>query len=166
METKTADFDVKEHLANAALGALYYLIVYIPFILPFHIWGKAATRISLLWEHKSIQYNENKGDYPLYLFYFHYIINFIFDALMFLVWPIGLIVATYNYIDALEYANLYDVYILELFTYYFSVISIRLAKETLFFVLNYLIKWLFSVLKNIGLLIKNMWLLNFVIKKK
>ena len=55
---------------------------------------------------------------------------------------------------------------LELFTDYFSVISIRLAKETLFFVLDYLIKWLFAVLKNIGLLIENMWLLNFVIKKK
>ena len=166
MESKTEEFDFKEHLVKASLGALYYLFVYIPFILPFNIWGKAATRISLLWDDKSILYNENEEGYPLFAFYFNYIINFIFDAFMFLAWPIGLILATYSYIDGLEYANLYDAYIITLFMYYFSVIGIRLAKETLFFVLNYLIKWLFSVIKNIGLLIKNMWLLNFVIRKK
>ena len=53
-ETKTEDFDFKKHFVKASLGALYYLFVYIPFILPYKIWGKAATRISLLWENKSI----------------------------------------------------------------------------------------------------------------
>ena len=165
-EIKTEDFDFKKHFVKASLGALYYLFVYIPFILPYKIWGKAATRISLLWENKSIVYNEKDKGYPLYLFYFNYIINFIFDALIFLAWPVGLIYATYAYIDAFEYMDFFGGYVVSLFTYYFSVLAIRLAKETLFFVLNYLVIWLFEVIKNIGLLMKNIWLLNFVIKKK
>ena len=165
-ESKTEDFDFKEHFLKAALGALYYLFVYIPFILPFKIWGKAATRISTLWDNKSITYNENDKGYPLFLFCFNYLINFVFDALMFLVWPIGLIYATYAYIDGFENLKFFDGYVLKLFLYYFAVLAISLAKETLFFILNYLITWVFDVIKNIGLLIKNMWLLNFVIKKK
>jgi hypothetical protein len=165
-EIKTEDFNFKKHFVKASLGALYYLFVYIPFILPYKIWGKAATRISLLWENKSIVYNETDKGYPLYLFYFNYIINFIFDALIFLAWPVGLIYATYAYIDAFDYMGFFDGYVVSLFTYYFSVLAIRLAKETLFFVLNYLVIWLFDVIRNIGLLIKNLWLLNFVIKKK
>jgi hypothetical protein len=165
-EIKTEDFDFKKHFVKASLGALYYLFVYIPFILPYKIWGKAATRISLLWENKSIVYNEKDKGYPLYLFYFNYIINFIFDASIFLAWPVGIIFATYLYIDAFEYMDFFGGYVVSLFTYYFSVLTIRLAKETLFFILNYLIVWLFEVIKNIGLLIKNIWLLNFVIKKK
>ena len=165
-ETKTDDFDFKKHFVNASLGALYYLFVYIPFILPFNIWGKAATRISLLWENKSIVYGENDKEYPLYLFYFNYIINFIFDALIFLAWPIGLVYATYAYIDAFKYMDFFCGYVVSLFTFYFSVLAIRLAKETLFFILNYLVIWLFDVIKNIGLLIKNIWLLNFVTRKK
>ncbi|MCF6184745.1 MAG: hypothetical protein L3J56_09015 [Bacteroidales bacterium] len=165
-EPKTEDFSFKNHFVKAALGALYYLFIYIPFILPFKIWGKAATRISLLWDNKSITYNEKEKEYPLYLFYFNYIINFIFDALIFLAWPIGLIYATYLYIDGFEYMKFFGGYVKNLFTYYFSVLLIRLAKETLFFILNYLIIWLFEVIRNIGLLIKNLWLLNFVFRKK
>ena len=165
-EIQTEDFDFKKHFVKASLGALYYLFVYIPFILPFKIWGKSATRISLLWENKSIIYNEKYNGYPLYLFYFNYIINFIFDALIFLAWPVGLIYGTYSYIDAFDYMGFFDGYIVSLFTYYFSVLAIRLAKETLFFVLNSLVIWLLEVIRNIGLLIKNIWLLNFVIKKK
>ena len=75
IEPKTADFSFKEHLGKAFLAALYYIFVYIPFILPFLIWGKAASRISAVWDSKSIAYDENKAKYPLYLFYFNYIIN-------------------------------------------------------------------------------------------
>lgn len=54
-DVKTEDFDFKKHFANALTGALFYIFVYIPIILPFKIWGKAATRISLIWEKKIIR---------------------------------------------------------------------------------------------------------------
>ena len=97
VELKTGEFDFKEHALKAILGALYYLFIYIPFILPFKIWGKAATRVSSLWDTKSLAYNENNSNYPIYLFYFEYMINFIFDAVTVLMWPIGFIYFSYTF---------------------------------------------------------------------
>ena len=162
-EVKTEDFDFKKHLKNAFLGSLYYLFIYIPFILPFKVWSKAATRISKLWEEKSLMYNENKSSYPMFLFYFNYIINFLFDATMFLLWPIGFIYATYSLIDG---AMPFWGYILVLFWIYIFILIIKLQKEILFFIVNNLLSWLFDVLRNIGKLIKNAWLLNFVHRNK
>ncbi len=165
-EIKTEDFEVKKHLLNATLGALYYLFLYIPFILPFKIWCKAATRLSLLWEQKKLIYNEKESNYPLVLFYFYYLVNFLFDAVMFLVWPIGFLWYTFKFIDNYEYLSFFEGYILVLFGIYVSVLLIRLQKEILFFIINTLISWLFDVLINIGRFIKNAWLLNFVHRNK
>lgn len=165
-EVKTEDFNSKKHLLNATLGSLYYLFLYIPFILPFKIWSKAATRISLLWEQKTLMYDENTNNYPLFVFYFHYIVNFIFDATMFLVWPAGFIFATYSFIDNYEYMPFIEGYIFVLFYLYVSVLSVKLLKEILFFIINNLLSWLFDVIRNIGKLIKNAWLLNFVHRNK
>ena len=165
-EVKTEDFDLKKHSLNALLGSLYYLFIYIPFILPFKVWSKAATRISLLWEEKSLMYDENKSNYPLFLFYFNYIVNFLFDAAMFLLWPIGFIYATYTFIDNFEYTPFIEGYLLILLLVYVSILTVKLQKEILFFIINNLLSWLFEVLRNIGKLIKNAWLLNFVYRNK
>ncbi|MDB4011143.1 hypothetical protein N9484_09010 [Polaribacter sp.] len=165
-EVETEDFDLKKHLLSALLGSLYYLFIYIPFILPFKVWGKAATRISLLWEEKSIMYNENKSNHPLFLFYFNYVTNFVFDAAMFLLWPLGFIFATYTFISMYEYTSFIEGYVLQLLTFYISVLVVKLQKEILFFVVNNLLSWLFNVIRNIGKLIKNVWLLNFVYRNK
>jgi len=166
-EIKTEDFNPNKHLLNATLGSLYYIFLYIPFILPFKIWSKAATRISLLWEQKTLMYSENKNNYPLIFFYFHYIINFLFDAVMFLLWPLGFIWSTYTSIDTYyEFTSFIEGYIYMLFAIYVSVLTVKLQKEILFFMINNLFTWLFDVIKNIGKLIKNAWLLNFVHRNK
>ena len=53
-----------------------------------------------------------------------------------------------------------------LFTFYFYAVLIRVSKEVVFFILNNLVSWFLNVIKNIGQLIKNAWLLNIVIKRK
>lgn len=163
-EQKTENFSFSQHFVKALIGALYYLILYIPFILPYNIWGKAATRLSHVWESKSLAYDENNGTYPLHNFYLKYVVNFIFDALMFLIWPIGLIITIKMRIDN-EGMEIVDVLIM-LFTWYIYVIAIRVMKEIVFFILNTLVSWFLNVIKNMGQLIKNIWLLNFVIKRK
>jgi hypothetical protein len=165
IEPKTEDFNFGEHFLNALLAALYYIFVYIPFILPFKIWGKAVTRLSLIWDQQSISYDENGAKYPIHWFGFNYIVNFIFDAIIFLVIPLGFVVLTYIYIQNYEYAETSS-YIGQMLLAYFSVIGVRLSKEILFFILNNLIPWLLQILINIGSLLKNLWLLNLVIKKK
>ena len=131
-------------------------------MLPFKIWGNAATRISALWDSKTIDYQEKGKGYPLFAFYLNYLINFIFDALMFLAWPVGLIAAIVLGILSGEIVGFGSA----LVGFYSLVLGLRLAKEILFFILNTLITWILDVIKNIGQLIKNIWLLNFVIKKK
>jgi hypothetical protein len=163
-EQKTENFNFSQHFVKALIGALYYLILYIPFILPFNIWGKATTRLSHVWESKSLAYSEENGAYPLHNFYLKYVVNFIFDAAMFLVWPIGLVMTIKARIDN-EGMEIMDVLIM-LFTFYIYVVGIRVMKEVLFFILNTLISWFLDVIKNIGQLIKNVWLLNIVIKRK
>lgn len=162
VEVKTEDFKFKEHALKALLGSLYYIFVYIPFILPIKIWGKAAARISLVWDSKSISYNENNSKYALFSFYFNYIINFIFDACSVLIYPIGFIYCTYTLTQNTDFTG----YIASLFGVYSSVCAIRFAKETLFFMINNLVSWILEMIVNVGKLIKNVWLLNFVVKRK
>jgi len=166
-DVKTEDFDFKKHFLNALLGALYYIFVYVPIILPFKIWGKAAARISLLWEKKSLGYNENDSTYPVLYFYFMYLVNFLIDAVIFLIWPLGFLFQTYQYFIEYE-ANppFFEAYVLVLLGLYLSVISLKIVKEIIYYFLNTLLKWFIEVLTNIGKLIKNIWLLNFVYKKK
>ena len=49
---------------------------------------------------------------------------------------------------------------------YGSVIGIRLAKETLKFVLDNLVTWMLNVLHSIGQMFVNVWKFNIVIRRK
>ena len=102
-DPQTGDFDFNKHGLNALFAALYYVVVYIPFILPYHIWGKAATRLSLIWENRSLQYNERDKTYPLFAFYFIYLVNFLIDAIIFLSWPIGFLLTAKAYMIDTEF---------------------------------------------------------------
>ena len=166
-DEKTVEFDFKQHFVSALLGALYYVFVYILLILPLKIWGKAATRISLIWEKRSLGYDEESSNYPVLYFYFLYLVKFLLDAIIFLVWPLGFLFQSYEYfIDNKAESPFFENYILFLFFIYLSVISIKIGKEILYFFLNVLLKWFIEVITNVGKLFKNMWLLNFVTKKK
>ena len=167
VDPKTEEFDFKKHFVKALLAGLYYLILYIPFFLPFKIWGKAATRISSHWENKSLGYSEDKSNDPVFYFYFLFTVNFLLDAIIFLIWPLGFLFQTYTYFIKYELEMpFFEGYVLVLFGIYLSVISIKAGKEAIYFVLNVLLKWALEVVSNIGKLIKNLWLLNFVYKKK
>lgn len=166
-DPKTDDFDFGKHALNALFAALYYLIVYIPFILPFQIWGKAATRLSHIWESKSLVYKEGDKVYPLHSFYFVYVINFLLDAIIFLIWIIGFLVLSYDFfIDGKAKAPIVEGYLLPLFMTYVSVIGLKAGKEVVHFFLNNLVVWMLDVISAIGRFIKHMWGLNFVIKRK
>lgn len=165
-DPQTEDFNFNKHGLNALMAALYYVVVYIPFILPYHIWGKAATRLSLIWENRSLQYNEKDKAYPLFAFYFIYLVNFLIDAVIFLAWPLGFLMTAKTYMVDAEFSAPVENFLIPLFAIYVSVISFKLMKEVFYFALNNLIVWFFEVIAEIGRFIKHMWRLNFVIKRK
>ncbi|MDB4148160.1 hypothetical protein N9591_00190 [Flavobacteriaceae bacterium] len=84
-----------------------------------------------------------------------FIISFLFGVILF-----------FSFFDNCEYTPFIEGYIFVLLTVYSSILIIKLQKEILFFIVNNLLSWLFDVLRNIGKLIKNAWLLNFVHRNK
>ena len=163
-DAQTEDFSFGSHALKALMAAGYYLLLYIPFILPYIIWGKAATRLALFWDSKSIAYNENDKIYPLHTFIVMYYIYFIFDAVIFLSWILGLLFALYSMTEEVSAG------LMVLIGAYVSVIGIKAAKEVFYFILNHILvalwKWMLNVISAIGRFWIHVWGLNFVYRKK
>ena len=163
-DAQTEDFSFGSHALKALMAAGYYLLLYIPFILPYIIWGKAATRLALVWDSKSIAYNENDKIYPLHTFIVMYYIYFIFDAVIFLSWILGLLFALFSMTQEVSAG------LMVLIGAYVSVIGIKAAKEVFYFILNHILvalwKWMLNVISAIGRFWIHVWGLNFVYRKK
>jgi hypothetical protein len=163
-DAQTEDFSFGSHALKALMAAGYYLLLYIPFILPYIIWGKAATRLALVWDSKSIAYNENDKIYPLHTFIVMYYIYFIFDAVIFLSWILGLLFALFSMTQEVSAG------LMVLIGAYVSVIGIKAAKEVFYFILNHILvalwKWILNVISAIGRFWIHVWGLNFVYRKK
>ena len=171
-DAQTEDFSFGSHALKALMAAGYYLLLYIPFILPYIIWGKAATRLSLFWDSKSIAYKENDKTSPLHSFIVMYCIYFLFDAVIFLSWILGFLFLTYTFIDASNFSS-DDImgYFVALFALYaLAPILIKAAKEAFYFILNHILvtlwKWTLNVVSAIGRFCIHAWGLNFVYRKK
>ena len=161
-------------LRSATISALYYLLVYIPIILPLNIWNQAAIAISGIWESKTLNY-QGSDKYGLAKFlYEKMILAFIFDAMIFLAWPFLLYQALFELhaLDLLGHA--FDAGFVQgmkaliygLLGIYTSVISIRLFKEAFFWAIDNLLSWIISVIRAIGGFCVNAWKLNLVIRRK
>ena len=163
-DAQTEDFSFGSHALKALMAAGYYLLLYIPFILPYYIWGKAATRLALFWDSKSIAYNENDKIYPLHTFIVMYYIYFVFDAVIFLSWILGLLFALFSMTQEVSAG------LMVLIGAYASVIGIKAAKEVFYFILNHILvalwKWILNVVSAIGRFWIHVWGLNFVYRKK
>jgi hypothetical protein len=163
-DAQTEDFSFGSHALKALMAAGYYLLLYIPFILPYYIWGKAATRLALFWDSKSIAYNENDKIYPLHTFIVMYYIYFVFDAVIFLSWILGLLFALFSMTQEVSAG------LMVLIGAYASVIGIKAAKEVFYFILNHILvalwKWILNVISAIGRFCIHAWGLNFVYRKK
>ena len=167
-------FNPQTHLRSAVVSSLYYLVVYIPIILPLNIWKQAAVSVAGVWESKALQYR-GTDKYGLAKFlYEKMILTFIFDALIFLAWPFLLYQAFFEYsaLDMLGYA--FDAgfgqgmkaLVYGLLGIYTSVISIRLIKEAFFWAVDNLLSWVISVIRAIGGFFVNAWKLNLVVRRK
>ena len=163
-DAQTEDFSFGSHGLKALMAAGYYLLLYIPFILPYIIWGKAATRLALFWDSKSIAYNENDKIYPLHTFIVMYYIYFVFDAVIFLSWILGLLFALFSMTQEVSAG------LMVLIGAYVSVIGIKAAKEVFYFILNHILvalwKWILNVISAFGRFCIHAWGLNFVYRKK
>ena len=168
------NFNTQTHLRSAITSSLYYLLVYIPLILPLHIWKQAAVSLAAIWDSKALQYQSSDKYGLARFFYEKMILTFIFDALIFLAWPYLLykVVIEMSGFDILGYA--FDAgfgqgmktLVYGLLGIYGSVIAIRLSKEAFFWAVDNLLSWVISVIRAIGGFCVNAWKLNLVIRRK
>ena len=175
MEQSSQEFNKDKHLKPAIQAAVYYLFIYIPILLPLSIWKQAAVSLTNLWQSRSISFNSNSGNYPLWKLLYHYLITFVFDAAILLAWPIYLYFFIFELdgFSAIKGMFQYLPFMVALRTFAFallimygSVIVLRLAKETLKFVIENLVSWMLAVIHGIGQMLVNVWKFNVVIRHK
>ena len=168
-------FNSQQHLRSAVFSSLYYLLVYIPLILPLQIWKQAAVGLAGIWESKSLEYHSVEKYGLAKFFYEKMILKFIFDAFIFLAWPYLLyeLIVEQEFFSGLgsifEYAGFMTgmkPLIGSLLGVYASVIVIRLSKEAFLWIIDNLLTWAISVIRAIGGFFVNAWKLNLVIRRK
>jgi len=160
MEQSNNSFNREEHLVPSFKAAVYYLLVYIPILLPLSIW-----------QTRSVSFENPTGKYPLWSMLYKYLVTVVFDSAILLAWLIGLYVSIFEFkaYEIFKYMDFFPAMkttLKGLLMIYTSVIMIKLAKETLNFILENLITWILDVIRSIGQMMVNIWKLNFVIRRK
>ena len=175
MEQSSQEFNKDKHLKPAIQAAVYYLFIYIPILLPLSIWKQAAVSLTNLWQSRSISFNSNSGNYPLWKLLYHYLITFVFDAAILLIWPLALYFCIFELdgfslikgmFEYLPFMVAFRTLAIALISMYSSVIIVRLAKETLNFAIENLVSWMLNVIHGIGQMLVNIWKFNVVIRHK
>jgi hypothetical protein len=175
MNQTNSQFNHDEHLVPSIKAAFYYLLVYIPILLPLSIWKDSSVSLTNLWQTRSVSFDSSSGKYPLWSLLYKYLVTFVFDAAILLAWPYALYQAIFEFKlftmlkNAFEYSGFMDTVELLLYTLlaiYTSVVFLRLAKETLNFVIENLVTWILDILRSIGQMMINIWKLNIVIRRK
>jgi len=82
-----------------ALAHVGYSIVYFLFLIPFELWVKAVGRLAEQKKKGTLKIATINSPWPLLSFIKTLILEFLFDFLTFLCYPIGIIVAIYMGID-------------------------------------------------------------------
>lgn len=88
-----------EHFTNALLSFFWNFFVYFLFILPFDLWQKAVIRLSEQKEKGSLEIKKINSSWPFLSFLKSFLIEFIFDGLIFFSYIIGIVMAIMNIIN-------------------------------------------------------------------
>ncbi|MBQ3944449.1 MAG: hypothetical protein II670_02420 [Alphaproteobacteria bacterium] len=83
----------------SAFTHILYQIVYYVFILPFEVWSKAIKRLAAQRENKSLKFVEIKSQWPMFTFLKRWLIDFLFDALIAIIW----IILLYNFFKRFDF---------------------------------------------------------------
>ena len=171
MDQPNNQFNRDEHIMPSVKAAFYYLFIYIPILLPLSIWKDAAVSLTNLWQTRSVSFDSSSGKYPLWSLLYKYLVTFVFDAAILLAWPFALYQAIFEFhlftmLGHFDFVDAVELLIKALLAIYTSVIVLRLAKETLNFVIENLITWILDIFRSIGQMMVNIWKLNIVIRRK
>ncbi len=94
----------ENNIGKAFLHILYQ-IVYVLFIVPYHIWCKALQRLAAQRENKALKFSEINSPWPMLTFLKRWFIDFLFDMLIAIAWIVGIyLFFKIGHFDAFKYA--------------------------------------------------------------
>lgn len=121
----------ENNIGKAFLHILYQ-IVYVLFIVPYHIWCKALQRLAAQRENKALKFSEINSPWPMLTFLKRWFIDFLFDMLIAIIWIVGIYLFfklkiyksfDYKFSEGLKYTLLY------FYGTYFSVVAISWLRD-------------------------------------
>lgn len=121
-----------KHIGNAFVAWLVVAIAYV-FIIPWKIWSRMTVALSDLREEGGIVKNLQKSKEFIILNW----LKFYFDAVIFIIWPLGILV---DIILLITGNNSFPMFIGYLVGLYFAPIIFQLAKEGLIIALVQVMK--------------------------
>ena len=132
-----------------ALLHILYQIVYVLFVVPYHIWCKAINRLVAQRENNSLKFTAIKSPWPMFTFLKRWLIDFGFDMLIAIIWFVGIYLYfkydaykafKYDFWEGLKYSFYY------FYGAYFGVVGISWLRDLFILALKPLAKF-FSWLK-------------------
>lgn len=80
---------MENNIVKAFLHILYQ-IVYVLFVVPYHIWCKAIKRLDAQRKNRSLKFSEINSQWPMFTFFKRWFIDFFFDMLIAIIWIVGI----------------------------------------------------------------------------
>lgn len=98
-----------ENFLQSLVDAILQVLIAIGriILLPFSLWAKAITRLAEQKNSNQLSFNNIDGLWPFFTFCKRLLINFVFDAIAFISYPIGAIFALVSFIINCTHINAY-----------------------------------------------------------
>ncbi len=114
-----------EQIVSALIHFLYNFFVYFLFIVPFDLWKKATIRLAEQKEKGTLSISKITGLWPFLSFLKAFILDFLIDGVIFILYVLGLIIGIVIWIQTGEFMS----FISTIVVIYFSPIMLSLLRD-------------------------------------
>lgn len=145
---------LKENILPAFLHVLYNLFVYYLFVLPFHLWVNAVNRLAEQQKSGSLKLTSSTSQWPFLSFLKVFLLEFQFDAIIFLCYVIGPLFAIFMLIQGAGFTGFLGALVM---AYYYPVLITVMRDFTTIAVLPFkkFLSWVKKPAQHMDLTIEN-----------
>lgn len=148
---ENSDGQLGKQFVDALLHFLYR-IVYFLFVLPFGLWKNAVVRMSIARRSGSLDVTGIKTDYPFLSWLKRFLFEFLFDAIIVVIWIVGVIAALIGFFKGLssEYVSFGGAlfgFIGTLYAFYVAPIGVTILRDLTTICVVMPMRWWISYLR-------------------
>ena len=116
-----------EQVVSALVHFLYNFIIYFIFIVPFDLWKKATIRLANQKEKGGLEISKINSPWPFMSFLKVFILDFLIDGFIFILYILGLVVAVFLGIQSGDFMT----FLGTISAIYFAPVGLSLLRDTL-----------------------------------